>query len=103
MPRWRERPPTVCSERATAGARPGQREDCRAISFLIDEADQVPPELLRIEACAEILYAHLPISIDEGGELRMLDRAVLLLREEYPITFCPAHSAAGRSSAPIMP
>ena len=45
------------------------------MSFLVNEAQQIASELLRIKACAEILDAHLPISIDERGELRMLDRA----------------------------
>src|SRR5689334_2328613 len=43
------------------------------------------PKLLGIKARAEILHAHMPVGIDESRELRVIDRAVLLLHEEYPI------------------
>src|SRR5438132_403214 len=56
------------------------------MSFPVHEAHQIAPEFLGIEARAEILHAYLPLGIDERGELRVLDRAVLLLRKEYPIT-----------------
>src|ERR1700730_14125733 len=62
------------------------------------------PELLGIEARAKILHAHLPVGIDEGGELRMLDRTVLLLREEYPIAACHVTDRlerAGQEAPPL--
>jgi hypothetical protein len=52
---------------------------------LLSEAHQVMPKFVGIESRAEILHAHLPVGIDERGELGMIDRAVLLLGEEYPI------------------
>src|SRR5712671_7511457 len=55
------------------------------MSFPVHEAHQIAPELLGIEARTEILHAYPPVGIDERCELRMLDRAVLLLRKEYPI------------------
>src|SRR6266478_8859184 len=58
------------------------------MSFPVHEAHQIAPELLGIEARTEILHAYPPVGIDERCELRMLDRAVLLLREEYPIATC---------------
>src|SRR5438270_8713788 len=61
------------------------------------------PELLGIKARAEILDAHLPLGIDERGELRMLDRAVLLLREEYPIMARHVTDHLGRAGQEAPP
>src|SRR5207237_9523883 len=49
------------------------------------EAQQIAPEFVWLEGRAEILDAHLALRIDECGQLRMLDRAILLLRKEYSI------------------
>jgi len=45
----------------------------------VHEAQQIALDLLRIEPRTEILHAHLAIAVNERGELRMLDRAVVLL------------------------
>ena len=59
------------------------------LALALREETYRPEPIRRVfEARAEILHAHLPVGINEGGELRMLDRTVLLLREEYPIPAC---------------
>src|SRR6266851_8192233 len=61
------------------------------------------PKLVWIETRAEILHAHPPVGVDERGELRMIDRAVLLFREEYPITARHVTDRLGRACQEAPP
>ena len=84
--RWRETPPAAWSARAPARARPGRRAGRMIRIMARPEAQEVAPELLRIEARAEILHAQ-DARADRSIEVRkrMVDVAVLRsLRENTP-------------------